>query len=41
MNTEPVGAREAADEVMEERESWRSSSDPGVDTEERREDEEL
>ena len=41
MNTEPAGAREAAEEGMEERESWRSSREPGVETEERREEEEL
>lgn len=39
MNTEPAGvAREAAEDEIE---SWRSSSNPGVETDERREDEEL
>lgn len=38
MNTEPAGTREAAEDEME---SWRSSSNPGVETDDRREDEEL
>ena len=40
MNTEPAGAREAAEEGMEDSESCLSSREPGVDTEESREEEE-
>jgi hypothetical protein len=38
VKTDPAGAREAADEGMEEKESWRSSREPGVETEDSREE---